>query len=879
VEAAVALKRQGSTDADLAAATRAPAAVVRRPQIELRDALSEANAAEQSLQQLLGVASSAWPDRASGWHRADLRRLIDRWASALGSLRAWCLYQRSADSLVALGLANLHAAHADGRVRAETLVASFRRAFFSRWVAAVRETEPSLRAFDGAAHHRLVERFRNFDREHVTLSRQLVVNRLEKQLPTSQTQPAESSELGILLRETHKKARHLSIRRLLHDIQRLLPRLKPCLMMSPLSIAQYLPADGTRFDLVVFDEASQIGTHDAIGAIARGTQVVIVGDSKQLPPTTFFQRQGEDDEDDPDENDIHDLESVLEEAEAKQMPQQRLGWHYRSRHESLIDFSNRHYYSGNLHVFPAAAAESDSLGVSWSHVPDGIYEAGGRGERARTNLREAQSLVDQLISLLQQYKPQERTFGVVTFSLPQQTLVQDLLEEQRARLPELETHFTGPERVFIKNLENVQGDERDEILFSICYAKDAAGKLRMHFGPLSTNGGERRLNVAVTRARQRLRVFSTLTPDQIDLRRTSSVGAVHLKAFLEYAARRGRGMSTTVGSRVFATEFERQLASSVDAQGHGLKTQVGCSGYRIDVAVERPEAPGTFSLAVEGDGPAYATGKSARDRDRLRQDVLAGLGWTVHRVWSSDWILERTKEEQRLTAALAINHPSSSPPPLPVRDKPPNNAVPPPLVYAAAAAPAASIAREASHELYRAVQIPAADAGEDFYSPSADDGLRTRILAIVDGEGPVHFDFMAYRLIECWGLTKLTARSRDRVEKAMKSLQRRKELVRRGAFLWPTTLSLDGYLRYRLPDDGGGARPIEYIPPEEIANAAAFLLGEALSIEREELARTTARLFGVLRSSRNIADCVDEGISRLETSGRCRVDGSRVFAV
>jgi hypothetical protein len=482
-------------------------------------------------------------------------------------------------------------------------------------------------------------------------------------------------------------------------------------------------------------------------------------------------------------------------------------------------------------------------------------------------LREAQSLVDQLISLLQQYKPQERTFGVVTFSLPQQTLVQDLLEEQRARLPELEAHFTGPERVFIKNLENVQGDERDEILFSICYAKDAAGKLRMHFGPLSTNGGERRLNVAVTRARQRLRVFSTLTPDQIDLRRTSSVGAVHLKAFLEYAARRGRGTSTTAESRVFATEFERQLASTVDAQGHGVKTQVGCSGYRIDIAVEKPAAPGTFSLAVEGDGPAYATG----------QDVLSGLGWTVHRVWSSDWILERTREEQRLTAALAINHPSSSLPPLPVREKPLNVAVPPAVVYAAAA-PATSIAREANHELYRAVQIPAADPGEDFYSPSADDGLRTRILAIVDGEGPVHFEFMAYRLIECWGLTKLTARSRDRVEKATKSLQRRKQLVRRGAFMWPTTLSLDGYLRYRLPDGEGTSRPIEFIPPEEIANAAAFLLGEALSIEREELARTTARLFGVMRSSRNIADCIDEGISRLETSGRCRVDGSRVFA-
>jgi hypothetical protein len=495
-------RRAAGSELDFRVVSAVPAILARAAYLRANASLGTFTRAEDNLRSLLNP--SVWPDRRSSWHRSDLLKTAMLLASSIGKLRFWCSYQESASALEGIGLGAVSLAHKEGVLSADELSRAFEKTVLSNWVSSLRESEPALRSFDGEAHHRAVERFRRLDREHLQLSRAFVVHQLEQQLPRSSEEHPDSSETGILLRETCKKTRHVAVRRLLQEIPNLLRRLKPCLLMSPLSIAQYLPADGQRFDLVVFDEASQIGTHDAIGAIARGKQVVIVGDSKQLPPTTFFVRQGEDENAIPDENDVVEVESILDEAYAKQLPSQMLGWHYRSRHESLIEFSNRHYYEGKLHVFPAAFSDVDDLGVSLRHVPDGVYES---GDRARTNPIEARALVDELVVSLKRTKPGDRTFGVVTFSAAQQSLVQDLLDEQRAATPEIESHFSGPEAVFVKNLENVQGDERDEIFFSVCYAKNSTGKLRMHFGPLSATGGERRLNVAVTRARRRCVYF------------------------------------------------------------------------------------------------------------------------------------------------------------------------------------------------------------------------------------------------------------------------------------------------------------------------------------------------------------------------------------
>jgi very-short-patch-repair endonuclease len=432
-------------------------------------------------------------------------------------------------------------------------------------------------------------------------------------------------------------------------------QLAPCVLMSPLSIAQYLPADQALYDVVIFDEASQITTWDAVGAIARGRQTIIVGDPKQLPPTNFFGRNDEDGEDVQDYE--KDLESILDEARASGLPLQCLTWHYRSRHESLIAFSNWHYYENRLITFPSPITEDKA--VSLRHITTGIYDRG----KSRSNPEEARAIVREVVKRLEAWLrvPEEDrlTLGVITFNLQQQGLIQDLLDEERRANPELEWFFSDDriEPLIVKNLENVQGDERDVMFFSITFCKDSAGKLTMDFGALNREGGERRLNVAVTRARHDLIVFSGITSDQIDLSRTKSIGVSHLKSFLDYAERGPvalpSGLSDEMGG---ATEspFEQAVLSELEKRGWHVIPQVGASGYRIDLAVRHPERPGAFLAGIECDGATYHRSATARDRDLVREQVLRGLGWEILRVWSTDWWFDPGSAADRLHQSLEV---------------------------------------------------------------------------------------------------------------------------------------------------------------------------------------------------------------------------------
>ncbi len=379
---------------------------------ELRAAVEALAASEARVRELAGFeAGTAWPMADDPAQLEALRAQLATLQGARRTFRDACFYREAASRLEALGHGALVQAHAAGQLTADQVPETLERNLLSRWLTAVMDREEALRTFEARGQERLVEEFTDLDRRHLELSREYVVARLEERLPPPKLAPKESS---LLRRELQKRMRHLATRRLLQSIPELLLRLKSCFLMSPLSVAQYLPA-GTRFDLVVFDEASQIGTHDAIGAIARGDQVVVVGDSKQLPPTAFFQRASEDEEALPDENDVAELESVLEEAQAKGLPQQMLGWHYRSRHDALIAFSNRHYYDDRLFVFPAARQVVDDLGVKWHPIADGHFHSGGD----RTNPVEARRVVDHLVEQLRKTAAGTRSFGVVTFSLPQ----------------------------------------------------------------------------------------------------------------------------------------------------------------------------------------------------------------------------------------------------------------------------------------------------------------------------------------------------------------------------------------------------------------------------------------------------------------------------
>ena len=501
------------------------------------------------------------------------------------------------------------------------------------WLVQKIDATPALRNFVSVEHERKIASFRALDDRVREITAQYIRTRIRQGL-VEREDAQKSSEFGVIRRELEKKTRHKPLRQLLKETPNAIAALTPCLLMSPLSIAQYLPADQQPFDLVIFDEASQITVWDAIGAIARGRQTVVVGDPKQLPPTSFFssaqagEEEGSDDE---------DLESILDELLGANLPTVNLSWHYRSRHESLITFSNHRYYKGGLITFPSPATEDRAVNLQFV---GGSYDRGG----SQANRAEADAVVAEIEQRLADVEPGKLTLGVVTFNQKQQTLILDLLDAARRRNPALDRHFDEAliEPVFVKNLESVQGDERDVILFSTTFGPDSVGQVSMNFGPLNKSGGERRLNVAITRARVELRVFSSLRPEQIDLSRTAAEGVKDLKHFLEFAERGARALDEAVHGSVgsFDSPFEEAVARALAEKGWTLHPQVGVSRFRIDLGVVDPDAPGRYLAGIECDGATYHRSATARDRDKIRESVLRGLGWEILRLWSTDYWLD-----------------------------------------------------------------------------------------------------------------------------------------------------------------------------------------------------------------------------------------------
>lgn len=445
----------------------------------------------------------------------------------------------------------------------------------------------------------------------------------------------------------------MPLRRLLPSLPTLLPALKPCLLMSPLSVATYLPIDAVTFDLVIFDEASQIPPEEAVGAIVRGRQVIVAGDEKQLPPTSFFHAVVSEPVADDDDDELADqpiTDSILEEC-IPLFPEAYLSWHYRSRHESLIAFSNHEFYDGRLVTFPSALDETDGLGVKFVLVEDGTFDRGG----SRTNRPEARRVSEMIIEHMR--ATPARSLGVITMSVSQQEAVERELFRLRQENPDLDEAFSEeqPAHFFVKNLERVQGDERDCIVVSLGYGPDQHGVVNLQFGPLSRPGGQRRLNVAATRGKEKTTLVASLRPSQLDLSRltTGSGDVALLQRYMEYMQSGGnlpnRG-SRSVG--IAESDFEEDVKRHLEQRGLRVDCQVGASGFRIDLAIRHPDAPGRYILGVECDGATYHRALSARVRDRLRQDVLEGLGWTITRIWSTDWFKDPDRVIERVVGVV-----------------------------------------------------------------------------------------------------------------------------------------------------------------------------------------------------------------------------------
>lgn len=501
------------------------------------------------------------------------------------------------------------------------------RSVYRELILSVIETEPVLNEFTGIGFHEKIAQFKKMDQEFMELTKAEMFHKLTHQLPRSGDSVEVSKELNILRRAISSNGRGISVRSLFEQIPHILPRLCPCMLMSPISAAQYLRAENNLVDIVIFDEASQLPTCKAIGVLARETNAVIVGDSNQMPPTSFFAGNTVDE----DNLDLEDLDSILDDCLALGMPSAYLHWHYRSRHESLIAFSNREFYENSMLTFPSVNDREKRVRMVRT---DDFFDRG----KGRVNEGEAQAIIREIRSRYEDPMRTKQTIGVVTFNISQQTLIEDLLQAEFQKDAAFDQWAnTGEEPLFVKNLENVQGDERDIILFSIAFGPDAEGKLSLNFGPLNKEGGWKRLNVAVSRARYEMVVFTTMTSDMIDLRRTKSKGVEALKDFLEFA-QKGRLQGEYVETHLQKNQgILEHVCQAIKEAGYQYQKSVGHSKFKIDIAVINPYEPEEYLLGIMLDGESYRQSSNTKDREVAQANVLTGLGWELYRIWTMDW--------------------------------------------------------------------------------------------------------------------------------------------------------------------------------------------------------------------------------------------------
>jgi hypothetical protein len=748
-----------------------------------------------------------------------------------------------------------------GRIDSDDAVREFSYACAeARWNAA-RAARPELTRLSGINRHQLVGMFQMLEKERIEATKNLILARHFEQIPRG-----TMGEMGIIRGEIGRKRGHKPIRWLMKNSGGMIQRIKPVMLMSPISVAQFLPPDSVTFDLLVIDEASQIRPEDALGAIARARQIVVVGDQKQLPPTSFFDRlvDDADDNEDEDEEDAPvgataaDMESILSLCEARGLRARMLEWHYRSRDPSLIQVSNAEFYGDNLVLPPSPLQLDEDYGLKFHRVP-GVYARGGSGlGRQGTNRIEATAIVKAMADHARNWP--DLSLGVVAFSKAQADMLTEVLELERRRDPALEMLLRegGNEDVFVKNIENVQGDERDVIMISVGYGpQEANGQLRsMSFGPVNGEGGERRLNVLFSRARVRCEVFASFDPGDIDPGRTKRDGPRVLKRFLDFA-KTGTIEQHEVTGRDPDSPFEEDVAAVIRSLGYLADPQVGTTGFRIDLGVRHPERPGQYLLAVECDGAAYHAALWARERDRLRQAVLENLGWCFHRIWSTDWFHHRDREVRRLTAALAQSRETKAEG-LRVRGANSADRRPPPVEE-----PSAQQDIDIGHIVLTApayvraiLAVPA--NREPHEVPTGQ--LAELVARVIDIEGPIHRDEVARRITSAFGLSRAGNRIVDATHRAIALAQQRNPaLLQDGDFFLMEEQAKAPPVRNRSAESGAILKAA-CLPPMEIAAAARRIRLDSGDISRDDLIRAVARLLGFQRIGSDLAEVLNQHV-------------------
>ena len=846
---------------------------------QLADTLT---ATEKKLSGMLGISIEELYTDSADWITIALSK-ARTWKENLDKLKDWYQWLQAYQTLHSLGIGFIATEYKEKNIPTSQLTDSFRKSFYQAAIRYIIAKEPTLELFNGKIFNDIIAKYKQISAKFEETTQRELFARLASNIPSFTHEAIQSSEVGILQKNIRNNARGISIRKLFDQIPTLLSRMCPCMLMSPLSVAQFIDTDADKFDLIVFDEASQMPTYEAVGAIARGKNVIIVGDPKQMPPTSFFSVNTIDE----DNIEMEDLESILDDCLALSIPSKYLLWHYRSKHESLIAFSNSEYYDNKLMTFPSP--DNIESKVRIVNI-NGYYDKG----KSRQNRAEAQAVVDEIARRLRSEELRKKSIGVVTFSIVQQALIEDLLSDLFIFYPELETlALECDEPLFIKNLENVQGDERDVILFSVGYGPDAEGRVSMNFGPLNRTGGERRLNVAVSRARYEMIIYSTLRSEMIDLNRTSSIGVAGLKRFLEYAEKGTRSTISSVPRQLSeaTASIETIIADRLRSLGYTVHTDIGCSGYKIDIGIVDTENTSNYQLGIICDGKNYKRTKTARDREIVQNNVLKALGWDIYRIWTMDWwekpdevmatiqeAIARKKSSKvgSMTATEINSTPTEVTEPAPTTQMTNNE-----ISFVLKASPAAPEKQAASvlstqnriEQKYKFAKItPYSYSPEDFFFTDSYSILLSQIRKIMESEAPISKSLLCKKILSEWGISRLGTRVEAQIETALDTLNIYRTEYEGLVFCWNDKEQCASYSIYRPVSD----REATDIPPEEIANAIRQLLTDSISLPAADLIKACAQQFGFARMGSNIDAAMQRGIREAVKRNYAKIENERV---
>jgi len=768
----------------------------------------------------------------------------------------WTQYQESLQACERSPVVSFLAEAIRTQVEPDVLATAFEKQFLTLWLEDVFVDRDVLRQFNGARHEDAIIDFARADSQWVRDARNRLYAHLASQRPMTGFEAARSSQVGILQAEIRRKRGGRSIRRVLKDAGEVIQRVKPCFMMSPLSVAQFLDPQGVSFDVVVFDEASQVEPADALGAVARGSQLLLVGDRKQLPPTSFFTSISSDSA--PGDGDVdvvwEGMESILDRGEAV-LPALPLRWHYRSRHESLIEFSNSEFYNNGLVVFPSCHASHDEMGVCLKYEPADLYDRA----KSRTNRDQARRVALAVFDHFRRFP--EKSLGAATFSAAQQQAVLDEIERLRRQDDSLEDFFNPArdEHFFVKNLETIQGDERDVIFISVGHGRSSpAERVGAQISNLAGENGWRRLNVLVTRARERCVVFSSILARELDLSGTTARGVISFRDYLSFVET-DKLPNVVETDRDFASPFEQAVYNALTERGVTLRKQVGCAGYAIDMAVVDPDNLGRYVLGIECDGATYHGSATARDRDRLRQQVLEDLGWRIHRIWSADWYRRPQAECDRVLETITKARNGQLKPRFkdlrPDQGRVMTQTAPCPPTTAQTASPERVPVQTVP---YRCYEVTRSCSVEQFYTEPID-RLATIVAEVVAAEGPIHQSELVRRVAAQYDISRVGNRIEERV---LTAASRCRKAKLSDAFYWPIGMTAPP-LRRR--DDS--MRDIDLVCLEEIGLAARELVKAQFGMNRDDLLAQTARLLGFAPSSSKVKSRINEAIER-EVAGR-----------